>query len=195
MPLRPDTHRAGRGLRLTVRVRPSRGLQYDARPQRPSTLVLVPRVVLPIVEQEVVRLDPGEVAKAQLSQTLELNRKTPTQGEPDGVAGASPFLIRVVQVTTTLSGLPANVIQGPDINIPRGYDTAVVMRRHTGSPTGYFSYERTGVLDNLRRTSMKDADTRGVAVGNWNQLWFGADFTVGTAVEFELIVERNPRGT
>lgn len=141
------------------------------------------------------------VAQSQLLAVIygemhDVNLKTALQTEPMGMLGGEePFTVRRVRVTATLVDT-GQVVQGPDVLIPPGFRTIVRMRRHTGSPNGYVSASRSGVLDDSSRSVLGDNDALELAVSNWNKIFFGADtFGTLTSVNFELITERNPRQT
>lgn len=137
---------------------------------------------------------PEELQVGLLDEILKalkaLAGKVANQTEPIGLAGADHFEVRRVRVTTALS-TTAEVVQGPAMYIPEGFQTTVRMRRHSGSaPVGYVAKSRSAVTDDTSRMVMQDNDSVSLYLSNWDQLYFGAD-TADTY--FELIAERNPR--
>ena len=101
---------------------------------------------------------------------------------PRAREGQSSGLIRRIRVVTV-----DTPVQGPDIKIPPGYATVIRMRRHTGSPTGYFSFSRSDALDTTVRVELQDNDSYTLRVRNWDDLWFNA---TAANTDFELVVER-----
>ena len=91
-------------------------------------------------------------------------------------------LIRRVLVSTA-----GTAVQGPDITVPKGFDTVIRMRRHTGTPNGYVALSEHNVSSTGMRSELQDNDSLSLKVSNWSKIWFDAD-TNTTA--FELIAER-----
>ena len=91
-------------------------------------------------------------------------------------------LIRRVRVTTASTAL-----QGPDIDVPKGFSTVIRMRRHSGTPNGYIALSEHAVSSTDTRIEMQDNDSVSINVSNWSKLWFDAD---SSDTDFELIVEQ-----
>ena len=91
-------------------------------------------------------------------------------------------LIRRVLVSTA-----GTAVQGPSITVPKGFDTVIRMRRHTGTPNGYVALSEHNVSSTGMRSELQDNDSLSLKVSNWSKIWFDAD-TNSTA--FELIAER-----
>ena len=91
-------------------------------------------------------------------------------------------LIRRVRVTTA-----GTKVQGPSIDVPKGFTTVVRMRRHSGTPNGYIAMSEHAVSSTDTRIEMQDNDSVSINVSNWSKLWFDAD---SSDTDFELIVEQ-----
>ena len=91
-------------------------------------------------------------------------------------------LIRRVRVTTA-----GTKVQGPGIDVPKGFTTVVRMRRHSGTPNGYIAMSEHAVSSTDTRIEMRDNDSVSINVSNWSKLWFDAD---SNTTDFELIVEQ-----
>jgi len=91
-------------------------------------------------------------------------------------------LIRRVRVTTA-----GTALQGPGIDVPKGFTTVIRMRRHTGTPNGYIALSEHAVSSTDTRIEMRDNDSVSINVSNWSKLWFDAD---SNTTDFELIVEQ-----
>ena len=91
-------------------------------------------------------------------------------------------LIRRVRVTTA-----GTALQGPGIDVPKGFTTVVRMRRHTGTPNGYIALSEHAVSSTDTRIEMRDNDSISINVSNWSKIWFDADTNT---TDFELIVEQ-----
>jgi len=91
-------------------------------------------------------------------------------------------LIRRVRVTTA-----GTTVQGPGIDVPKGFTTVIRMRRHSGTPNGYVAMSEHAVSSTETRIEMRDNDSVSINVSNWSKLWFDAD---SNTTDFELIVEQ-----
>ena len=79
-------------------------------------------------------------------------------------------LIRRERVTTA-----STTVQGPDIDVPKGFTTVGRMRRHSGTPNGYVAMSQHAVSSTDTRIEMRDNDSVSINVSNWSKLWFDAD--------------------
>jgi hypothetical protein len=93
----------------------------------------------------------------------------------------APVLIHRVTVTTL--GTP---VQGPDVEVPPGYDTVVRQRRHSGTVNGYVAFSDADTGNDTRRTVLRDNDSISFRLRNLRWLWFDSDTS---ATNFEIIVE------
>jgi hypothetical protein len=91
-------------------------------------------------------------------------------------------LIRRVLVSTA-----GTAVQGPNISVPKGFDTVIRMRRHTGTPNGYVALSEHNVSSTGMRSELQDNDSLSLKVSNWSKIWFDAD---SNTTAFELIAER-----
>ena len=91
-------------------------------------------------------------------------------------------LIRRVRVATA-----GTSVQGPGIDVPKGFTTVVRMRRHSGSPNGYIALSEHAVSSTDTRIETQDNDSISINVSNWSKIWFDADTNT---TDFELIVEQ-----
>lgn len=106
-----------------------------------------------------------------------------TNLEPERYLGAqAEGLIRRVRVATA-----GTAVQGPSIDIPKGFRTVVRQRRHTGTPNGYVALSERAVGSTAERAELQDNDAITFAVSNWSKLWFDADTNT---TDFELIAEQ-----
>ena len=113
-------------------------------------------------------------------QLVEINN---TNLEPARFTDAqAEGLIRRVRVTTA-----GTAVQGPGIDIPKGFKTVVRQRRHTGTPNGYVALSERAVSSTVERAELQDNDAITFAVSNWSKLWFDADTNT---TDFELIAEQ-----
>ena len=92
-----------------------------------------------------------------------------------------PVFVRKVVVDT--SGTP---VQGPDQEIPPGWTTTVLQRRHTGTVNGRLALSLGNVKDDNLRLILRDGDSRSFNIRNLNWLWFDSDTN---ATNFEILVE------
>ena len=91
-------------------------------------------------------------------------------------------LIRRVRVTTA-----GTALQGPGIDVPKGFTTVIRMRRHSGTPNGYIALSEHAVSSTDTRIEMRDNDSVSINVSNWSKLWFDAD---SNTTDIDLIVEQ-----
>ena len=93
----------------------------------------------------------------------------------------APVLINRVTVTTV--GTPQ---QGPDQEVPPGYNVLVRQRRHSGTVNGYIAFSDADTGNDTRRVVLRDNDSVTFRLRNLAWLWFDADTA---ATNFEIIVD------
>ena len=130
-----------------------------------------------LLEQILAELRQANKALASLRTAVIEAPRPRTSGVPMDV----PVFIRKVTVDT--SGTP---VQGPDQEIPPGWTTTVLQRRHTGTVNGRLAFSLGNVKVDDLRLILRDGDSRSFNIRNLNWLWFDSD-TNGT--NFEILVE------
>ena len=94
-----------------------------------------------------------------------------------------PVPVLINRVTVTTSGTP---VQGPDQEVPPGYNVVVRQRRHTGTVNGYLAFSDADTGNDTRRSVLRDNDSISFRLRNLGWLWFDSDTNV---TNFEIIVE------
>ena len=96
--------------------------------------------------------------------------------------------VLVIVVTVVTSGTP---VQGPTIQMPRGYPTIIRQRRHAGNTrTGYVAFGRNETANPLNRIQLRDNDSIALRLSRLDSLWFDTD---NNDTSFELIAEYGQR--
>ena len=94
-----------------------------------------------------------------------------------------PAPVLINRITVTTSGAPQ---QGPDQEIPPGYNVVVRQRRHSGTVNGYVAFSDADTGNDLRRSVLRDNDSISFRLRNLSWLWFDSDTN---ATNFEIIVD------
>ena len=93
-----------------------------------------------------------------------------------------PVPVLINRMTVTTSGTP---VQGPDQEVPPGYNVVVRQRRHTGTVNGYVAFSDADTGNDVRRSVLRDNDSISFRLRNLSWLWFDSDTN---ATNFEIIV-------
>ena len=94
-----------------------------------------------------------------------------------------PVPVFINRVTVTTAGTP---VQGPDQEVPPGYNVVVRQRRHSGTVNGYVAFSDADTANDNRRSVLRDNDSISFRLRNLAWLWFDSDTS---ATNFEIIVE------
>ena len=94
-----------------------------------------------------------------------------------------PVPVLINRVTVTTSGTP---VQGPDQQVPPGYNVVVRQRRHSGTVNGYVAFSDADTGNDTRRSVLRDNDSISFRLRNLAWLWFDSDTN---ATNFEIIVD------
>lgn len=158
------------------------------QPPEDPRLAVGPKVVAQDIPQALENLRlavvAGNILLLNVSEELALIKAAIIGPEaPSDEPGIPVGFIRSVHVET-----PGTAVQGPNREIPEGYQMVVRQRQHTGARVGYFGFTEGDVSVELTRSEMADGDSLTFSttrIKNLDNLWFDAD-TADTF--FELIV-------
>ena len=102
---------------------------------------------------------------------------------PPVSGNSSSTRVLVTKVTVNVAG---TAVQGPDQEVPAGYNVVVRQRRHSGTVTGYVAFSDGDTSNDGKRSVFRDNDSLAFKIRNLKEVWFDSD-TNGTV--FEMIVE------
>lgn len=130
----------------------------------------------------------NELLQAILDAVVDLKNATLL---PPGLIGEglNPWATR--KVTTGPDTTVASIVQGPNFEVPLGFQVSCRMRHHTTTPgrLGYVAPSKEAVEQDGNRKVLKSNDSFTMRQGNFNHYWFWGD-TASTV--FELTVETSP---
>lgn len=94
-----------------------------------------------------------------------------------------PTRVLIQKVTVTTAGTP---VQGPDQEVPPGYNVVIRQRRHSGTVSGYVAFSNSDTGNDTRRSVLRDNDSLVFKIRNLREVWFDSD---SSGTNFEVIVE------
>lgn len=101
------------------------------------------------------------------------------------ISGSEEVIIRVITVAAA-----DEVQQGPDVEIPPGWEVTVRQRHHVGTNTGRVAFSRSALNNDNERSLFRDNDSASFKISNLDQVWFSAETIPTGGLKFELFVER-----